>query len=156
MLDEKNDDYWMGLALNEAQYASDLGEIPVGAVIIKDGRLIGRGGNRVETLKDPTAHAEIIAIGAASQESGYERLNGATIYVTLEPCAMCAGAIVLARLGKLVYGAADSKTGACGSIYNICDDKRLNHQVEIISGICEYQCSLIIKKFFKSLRHNKK
>jgi len=143
---------WMSFALEEAEKARELGETPVGAVIVKDGRIIGRGGNRVETLKDPTAHAEIIAIGAAAEQTGYERLLDATIYVTLEPCTMCAGAIVLSRIPRLVYGAADPKTGACGSLYNICRDERLNHTVEVVNGIMEPECSALLKRFFREIR----
>ena len=152
MDNHKTSEYWMKYALNEAVKALELGETPVGAIIVKEGKIIGRGGNRVETLKDPTAHAEIIAIGAASEETGYERLVDSTMYVTLEPCPMCAGAIVLARIPRLFYSAADRKMGSCGSVYDICRDKRLNHQVEIISGIMEYECSIIMSEFFKSLR----
>ncbi len=140
---------WMKLAFDEAVKALELGEIPVGAVIVKDEKVIGRGGNRVETLKDPTAHAEIITIGAACGEIGYERLIDSIMYVTLEPCLMCAGAIVLARIPKLVFGVSDPKTGACGSIYDICSNSFLNHRVEAVSGIMEQECSDILKKFFK-------
>ena len=146
---------WMKLALSEAEKALELGEIPVGAVIVKDGKVIGRGGNRVETFKDPTAHAEMIAIGAACETTGYERLIDSILYVTLEPCTMCAGAIVLARIPRLVYGTADPKMGACGSIYNICRDSALNHQVEIITGVMEDECSAILSEFFRSLREKK-
>ena len=152
MDDYKAPEYWMKYAFAEAEKARELGEAPIGAVIVKDGRIIGRGSNRVETLKDPTAHAEIIAIGAASEETGYERLVDSALYVTLEPCLMCAGAIVLARIPRLFFGAFDPKMGACGSMYNICRDNRLNHQVEIISGIMERECSSIMSEFFKSLR----
>ena len=147
---------WMKRALAEAETAFELGEAPVGAVIVKDGVIIGRGGNRVETLKDPTAHAEILAIGAACEETGYERLVDTTMYVTLEPCPMCAGAIVLARIPRLVYGAADPKMGACGSIYDICGDGMLNHRVETVSGVLEQECSDILREFFRSLRKDNK
>ena len=156
MDDNKTPEYWMKYAFAEAEKAFELGEAPVGAVIVRDGGIIGRGGNRVETLKDPTAHAEIIAIGAAAEETGYERLIDSTMYVTLEPCPMCAGAIVLARIPELFFGASDPKMGACGSVYNLCRDERLNHQVEIISGIMERECSSIMSEFFKSLRTVKK
>ncbi|MBT4485804.1 MAG: nucleoside deaminase [Candidatus Latescibacteria bacterium] len=142
----------MRLAFEEAEKAYELGEIPVGAVIVKDDRVIGRGGNRVETLKDPTAHAEIIAIGAASDTTGYSRLVDATMYVTLEPCPMCAGAIVLARIPRLVYSVSDTQAGACGSVYDICRDGCLNHKVDVASGVMEQECSLILKNFFKSIR----
>lgn len=147
---------WMRLALEQAEKARALDEIPVGAVIVTDGRVLGKGYNRVETLKDPTAHAEIIAIGAAAEESGYERLVDSTMYVTLEPCPMCAGAIMLARIPRLVYGAVDPKTGACGSLYDICRDIRLNHKVEVVSGILESECSGILSDFFRSLRERRR
>ena len=146
----------MKLALAEAGKALENGEIPVGTVIVRDGKVIGRGGNRVEKLKDPTAHAEIIAIGAACEETGYERLIDSIMYVTLEPCPMCAGAIVLARIPKLVHGVSDPKAGACGSIYNICSDASLNHRVEVVSGIMEKECSGILREFFKTLRNREK
>lgn len=151
-----NDEYWMKLALAEAEKALEYGETPVGAVIVKEGRVIGRAGNRVETLKDPTAHAEILAIGAAAEATGYERLVDTTIYVTLEPCPMCAGAIVLARIPRLVYGAADPKMGACGSLFDICRDERLNHRVEVTSGVLEGNCGLMLRDFFRSLRDRRK
>ena len=153
MEDRHFDEYWMDLAFAEAEKAFDLGEIPVGAVIVKEDRVIGRGGNRVETLGDPTAHAEIIAIGAASETTGYERLLDAVMYVTLEPCPMCAGAIVLSRIPRLVYGAADPKMGACGSRYDICRDRTLNHVVEVSAGIMEEECSAILREFFRNLRN---
>jgi len=156
MIDFATHEKWMKYALEEAQKAFELDETPVGAVIVREGRIVGRGFNRVETFKDPTAHAEIIAIGAATQESGYERLDNTVIYVTLEPCPMCAGAIVLARIPMLVYGAVDPKTGACGSLYNICNDERLNHYVNVIPGILEHECSDILKNFFRSLRERKR
>ena len=152
MENERTDEQWMKLALGEAERAFELGETPVGAVIVRDGRIIGRGGNRVESLRDPTAHAEILAIGAAAEATGYERLVDATLYVTLEPCPMCAGAIVLARIPRLVFGAHDPKAGSCGSLYNICGDPRLNHTVEVISGVCAEEASSILKEFFRSLR----
>ena len=152
MEDRNNDEYWMKHAFAEAQKALELGETPVGVVIVKDGRVIGRSGNRVETLRDPTAHAEIIAIGAAAEATGYERLLEATMYVTLEPCPMCAGAIMLSRIPRLVYGAADPRMGACGSRYDICRDPTLNHGVEVSSGILEEECSGILREFFRNLR----
>ena len=142
----------MKFAFTEAEKAFELGESPVGAVIVKDGAIIGRGGNRVVTLKDPTAHAEIIAIGAAAETTGYERLIDCVMYVTLEPCPMCAGAIVLARIRGLVYGASDPKMGACGSLYNICHDSRLNHSVDVTAGVMEGESSTILNAFFRSLR----
>lgn len=155
------DDYtvhtrWMTAALEEAKKALAFDETPVGAVIVKDGKIIGRGYNRVETFTDPTAHAEIIAIGAAAEATGYERLEGCVMYVTLEPCPMCAGAIVLARIPTLVFGATDPKAGACGSLYDICRDGRMNHSVEVISGILETECSSLLKDFFKRIREKKR
>ena len=152
----RTDDYWMKIALAEAEKALELGETPVGAIIVKEGRIIGRGGNRVETLRDPTAHAEIIAIGAAAEATRYERLLDTTMYVTLEPCPMCSGAIVLARIPRLVYGATDPKMGACGSLYDVCRDPRLNHTVEVVSGVMRNECSFMLRDFFRTLRQGKK
>ena len=152
----RTDEHWMKAALAEAGRALELGETPVGAVIVKDGRIIGRGGNRVETLRDPTAHAEILAIGAAAEATGYERLLDTTIFVTLEPCPMCAGAIVLARIPRLVYGAPDPKAGACGSVYDICRDGRLNHTVEAVSGVLGEDCGFLLRDFFRALRSAKR
>ncbi len=143
---------WLRLALEEARSAGAAGDVPVGAVIVHDGVIIGRGQNRVERLRDPTAHAEMLAIREASASLGYERLAGATLYVTLEPCAMCAGAIVLARLERLVYGADDPKTGACGSLRDIVRDTRLNHQVAVTRGVLAETCSGLLKEFFKAKR----
>jgi len=142
----------MRLALAEAQKAFEEGEVPVGAVVVQEGRLLGRGHNRIERLKDPTAHAEMIAISAAAESLGHPRLNEAAIYVTIEPCPMCADAIVLARLKRLVYGARDPKAGACGSLYDITNDSRLNHKVEVVTGVLESECSQMLSDFFKMLR----
>ena len=143
---------WLRLAVEEARSAGAAGDVPVGAVIVHDGVVIGRGQNRVERLRDPTAHAEMLAIREASEALGYERLTGATLYVTLEPCAMCAGAIVLARLHSLVYGADDPKTGACGSLRDIVRDTRLNHQVVVTRGVLAETCSGLLKAFFRVKR----
>lgn len=150
------DEHWMKYALREAEKAYDLDEAPIGAVIVRDGAIVGRGYNQVVTLGDPTAHAEIIAIGAAAEQTGYERLTDCTMYVTLEPCPMCAGAIVLARLPRMVYGAPDPKMGACGSLYDICRDDRLNHRLEVISGVLETECGGFLKAFFRELRLRRK
>ncbi len=128
---------WMQLALREAERAYELGEVPIGAVVVKGGQLLGRGHNRVEQLKDPTAHAEILAVTAACEALGSKFLDGCTLYVTLEPCPMCAGALVWARLSRLVFGAFDEKAGAVGTLYNIPEDGRLNHRVEVVSGVEE-------------------
>jgi tRNA(adenine34) deaminase len=143
---------WMEYALKEAEQAYKRKETPIGAVIVHDNRIIGRGYNQIETLSDPTAHAEIIAITAAASQLGNHRLADCTMYVTLEPCAMCAGAIVLARIPTVVYGTADPKAGACGTLYNIVQDERLNHRVELVKGILESKCSAILKDFFAKLR----
>ena len=150
--DDGEHEGWLRLALEEARSAGAAGDVPVGAVIVHDGVVIGRGQNRVERMGDPTAHAEMLAIREASAALGYERLAGAAIYVTLEPCAMCAGAIVLARLDRLVYGAADPKTGACGSLRDIVRDPRLNHQVEVTGGVLAETCSTLLKDFFREKR----
>ncbi|MBM3262275.1 MAG: tRNA adenosine(34) deaminase TadA [candidate division Zixibacteria bacterium] len=144
---------WMRLAIEEAQAAAAKGEVPVGAVIVCDGRMLGRDQNRVLRQRDPTAHAEMLAIRAATQTLGYERLTGATLYATLEPCAMCAGAIVLARIGCLVYGADDAKTGACGSLRNIVQDARLNHRVKVVRGVLQPECAEMLRVFFREVRH---
>jgi len=147
------DDFWMRAALKQAEVAFDAGEVPVGAVVVHEGKIIGRGHNQTETLQDPTAHAEIVAIGAAANALGSWRLIDCTLYVTIEPCCMCAGAIVWARLSRLVYGAPDPKGGACGSLYNIVDDARLNHRVPITTGVCEDECGGYMKAFFHGLRN---
>lgn len=151
MLDA-NHEYWMELAFREAEKAYQAREVPVGAIVVYENRIIGRGHNQIEQLQDPTAHAEIIAITAAADYLSSRRLLDTVMYVTLEPCAMCAGAIVLARIPMLVFGTMDLKTGACGSVMNIVQEDRLNHRVSIVSGILENKCSMILKDFFKKLR----
>lgn len=146
------DELFMKEAILEAQKAFDLYEVPVGAVIVKDGNIIGRGHNLIETTKDATAHAEMIAIRDAAKNSGALRLSGCQLYVTTEPCAMCAGAIVLARIDKICIGTMDPKTGAAGSLMNILQDSRLNHFVEIETGVLEKECREKMKQFFKILR----
>ena len=143
---------WMKQALREAQRAFDADEVPVGAVIVYDGKIIGRGYNQIEQLKDPTAHAEMIAITAASNYLQSRRLEKCTLYVTMEPCPMCAGAIVLARIPMLVFGVFDLKAGACGSLYNITEDKRLNHTVHVVGGICDSESESLLKEFFSKVR----
>jgi tRNA(adenine34) deaminase len=143
---------WMEQALREAERAFEQDEVPVGAVVVKDGLVIGKGYNQNEQLKDPTAHAEIIAITAAANALGDKRLDGCTLYVTLEPCAMCAGAIVLARIPVLVFGAYDAKAGACGTLMNIVEDKRLNHRVHVIPGILDHKAADLLKGFFGAVR----
>jgi tRNA(adenine34) deaminase len=144
--------YYMKEALKEAEKAEKKDEVPVGCVIVKDGKIIARGHNLIRTKKNPAAHAEIVAIKKACKKLKNERLNGVTLYVNIEPCAMCAGAILLARIKTLIYGAADPKTGACGSVFTVINDKRNNHQVEIIKGVLEKECGEIVSNFFKNKR----
>jgi tRNA(adenine34) deaminase len=147
---------WMKEALKEAKKAFQKKEVPVGAVVVHENKVIGRGHNQIETLNDPTAHAEILAIGAASNYLNSWRLSGASIYATVEPCIMCAGAIQLARLDNLFFGASDPKKGGCGSLYNLLQDSRLNHQVRIFSGILEKDCQILLNQFFAEIRKIKK
>ncbi|MGB9935226.1 tRNA adenosine(34) deaminase TadA [Thermodesulfovibrio yellowstonii] len=141
-------------ALKEAEKAYEKGEIPVGALIVVNGEIISKAHNIKETTFDPTAHAEILAIREAARILGAWRLTDATLYVTKEPCIMCSGAIVNSRIKRLVYGCNDPKGGAVVSLYNILNDKRLNHQVEITNGILEEECRVILKRFFKELRED--
>jgi len=147
------DERWMESALREAEQAFQRKEVPIGAVIVKEGRIIGKGYNQTETLQDPTAHAEIIAITAAASWLGSRRLEECTLYVTLEPCAMCAGAIVQARIPRLVFGAPDPKAGACGTLYNLVQDQRLNHRVILLPGILEARSSAMLSEFFSKVRN---
>ncbi|OGU16289.1 MAG: tRNA-specific adenosine deaminase [Ignavibacteria bacterium GWB2_35_12] len=139
-------------AIKEARKCSKHEDVPIGTVVVLNNKIIGRGYNQVEKLKDPTAHAELIAIRKAIKYINYKHLINAILYVTLEPCPMCAGSIVLTRIKKVVYGASEPKTGACGSIYNIIQDKRLNHRCEVVKGVLEDECSQLIKDFFNKLR----
>lgn len=143
---------WMKMALREAEAAASEGEVPVGAVIVKDGRVIGRGRNRTEGAVDPTAHAEILAIGAAAEAVESWRLGGTTLYVTLEPCFMCAGAIVLARIERLVFGATDPKAGACVSLAGVVNDPRLNHRVDVLHGVLADEAGMLLSEFFRGKR----
>lgn len=147
-----DDRSWMREALAEAREAVRLGEVPVGAVIVRQGEVIGRGHNRREIDRDPLAHAELVAIAAAARRVGDWRLSGSTIYVTLEPCAMCAGALVNSRIDRLVYGAADPKAGYCGTLGDIARDPRLNHRLEVTSGVLEAECAAELQRFFADLR----
>jgi tRNA(adenine34) deaminase len=148
----QGEERWMEAALEEARAARDGGEVPVGAVAVLDGRILGRGRNRTLELQDPTAHAEMIALREAASSLGAWRLIGVTLYATLEPCAMCAGACVLARIDRLVYGAADPKAGMSGSLASIPDDPRLNHRVDIVSGVRAEECGDLLREFFRSRR----
>jgi len=157
MSDELNTDLkWMSYAIELASKAESQGEIPVGAVLVKDNQVIGEGWNQSITLNDPTAHAEVMAIRDAGQKVDNYRLVGSTLYVTLEPCPMCAGALVHSRIDKLVFGASDLKTGAAGSVMNIVTHKKLNHQLEVVAGVLQNQCSEAISAFFKKRRQQKK
>ena len=147
---------YMREALKEAEKALALEEVPIGAVVVKDGEIVGRGYNRRETDKDPTAHAEMIAIRQASEMLGGWRLHQCELYVTVEPCPMCAGAIVLSRIRKLYIGTADPKAGACGSLINIPQDGRFNHTVPMETGLLEGECREILQKFFAKLRETRK
>ncbi len=144
--------HWMEAALREAEEAFEESEVPVGAVIVKDDRIVGRGHNRVEQLKDPTAHAEMLAITAACTTLNTKYLRGCTLYVTLEPCPMCAGAIVWARVDRVVFGAFDEKAGAASTLYNILQDPRLNHRVEVISGVEADRAAALLQRFFRARR----
>ncbi|ARA93361.1 tRNA-specific adenosine deaminase [Rhodothermaceae bacterium RA] len=147
-----SDRRWMKLALREAERAFEAGEVPVGAVVVRGEEVVGRGRNMVEQLRDPTAHAELIAITAACETLGRKFLDGCTLYVTLEPCPMCAGAIVWARLDRLVFGAFDAKAGSASTLYNIPQDARLNHQVEILSGLESEASAALLRDFFRQRR----
>lgn len=143
---------WMRQALAEARAAAALGEVPVGAVVVRDGRVIGRGHNRRETDGDPLAHAEILALRQAAAATAGWRLLDAALVVTLEPCAMCAGALVNSRVGRLVYGAADPKAGFCGSLGDLVRDPRLNHRLEVVGGVLAEECGDLLRSFFARLR----
>lgn len=152
---DKSVNRYMEEALKEARKAAELEEVPVGAIIVKDDEIIGRGYNRTRTDADPTAHAEMTAIREAAAKLGSWRLTGCSMYVTLEPCSMCAGAIVWSRIDKLIIGAMDPKAGACGSVFNIPQEKRLNHYVEMETGIRGEECSSLLSDFFRELRESR-
>jgi tRNA(adenine34) deaminase len=146
------DEKYMRVAIAEARAALEHEDVPIGAVIVRDGVVIARAHNQRELLKDSTAHAEIIALTQASAAVGAWRLTACTAYVTLEPCVMCAGAFVLARIGRLVYGAMDPKAGACESLYRITEDERLNHRVPVVSGVLAEECGELLREFFRARR----
>ncbi|MCH7924430.1 MAG: nucleoside deaminase [Planctomycetes bacterium] len=148
----QDDERFMRAAIGEAQAAFDEGEVPIGAVIVRGGRIVGRGYNQREKLHDPTAHAEMIALTAAASAVGSWRLDDCTIYVTLEPCAMCAGALVLSRIQRLVYGPTDPKAGACESLYSIPTDERLNHCVDMTAGVLADEGAQLLREFFAHQR----
>jgi tRNA(adenine34) deaminase len=147
---------WMKITLREAMHAMEKDEVPVGAVIVHEGKIIGKGYNQVEQLNDPTAHAEMIAITAAAASLQTKWLEKCILYVTMEPCAMCAGAIVLARIPTVVFGAYDPKTGACGTLFNILEDRRLNHSAHVIGGVCDEESKRLLGEFFKKKRLKQK
>lgn len=151
-MDEANEYDLMGLALDEAKAAVAHGDVPVGALVVVDGRVVARRHNERERLGDPTAHAELLAIGDAAKATGSWRLEGATVIVSLEPCPMCAGALYQARIARLVFGATDMKAGACGSLYNIGSDPRLNHEFEVVQGLRADECGALLTDFFASRR----
>jgi len=152
MSNTKEDERYMRLAIEQAKIAEENGDVPIGAVIVYKNQIIGKAYNQRQQLQDPTAHAEIIALTQAAAFLESWRLNGCTMYVTLEPCPMCAGALVLARMDRLVYSCDDPKTGACKSLYNIVQDERLNHRLEVTSGVLKEQCSQQLQEFFTKRR----
>jgi tRNA(adenine34) deaminase len=143
---------WMALALAQAQAAALVDEVPVGAIVVCDGRVVARAHNRRELDQDPTAHAEILALRQAAAALGSWRLCGCTLYVTLEPCPMCAGALVHARVDALVYGCDDPKAGAVRTLYSLCEDSRLNHRLQVTSGVLAEECAAVLREFFAVLR----
>jgi tRNA(adenine34) deaminase len=151
-MERPDDRLWMTEALAAARRAAASGEVPIGAVVVREGEVLGRGYNRREIDGDPLAHAEILAIRQAAGTMGGWRLTGCTMYVTLEPCPMCAGALVASRIERLVYGAADPKAGYCGSLGNIVQDPRLNHRLEVTAGVLESESAELLRGFFASLR----
>jgi tRNA(adenine34) deaminase len=153
---EKNHDYWMARAISEAHKAGSKNEVPIGCIIIHEGTIVARGHNLRETSQDPAAHAELIAIRKAARKLGSWRLLDCTLYVTLEPCTMCMGAIILSRIPTVVFGCYDPKGGAAGSLYDLSNDPRLNHRVQLVSRIQEAECSRLLSSFFAELRARKK
>lgn len=150
------DSFFMHAALMQAHLAQELGEVPIGAVLVHEGEIIGQGYNTRETSQDPTTHAEMIAIRQAAAQLGSWRLLNCTLYVTLEPCVMCMGAMILARIPRLVYSCRDPKAGAVGSIYNLADDERFNHRVAVTEGVLGKECSALLSHFFQELRAAKR
>ncbi|WP_225073415.1 tRNA adenosine(34) deaminase TadA [Desulfuromonas sp. CSMB_57] len=154
--EQGQDQVFMAAALEEARAAARRGEVPIGAVVVKDGEVIGRGHNLRETSNDPTTHAEMIAIREAAARIGHWRLLDTTLYVTLEPCVMCMGAIILARIPRLVFGPRDPRAGAVGSIYDLSRDDRFNHRVAVTEGVLAEECAELLSGFFRQLRQEKK
>ncbi|WP_243293080.1 tRNA adenosine(34) deaminase TadA [Bacillus sp. FJAT-47783] len=150
------DDYYMGLAIEEAKRAEAIGEVPIGAILVMDDEVVARAHNLRETSQRSVAHAEVLVIDKACQKLGTWRLEKSTLYVTLEPCPMCAGAIVLSRVDRVVYGATDPKAGCAGTLMNLLSEERFNHQAEVVSGVRQEECSHLLSSFFKQLREKKK
>ena len=155
-MSEKSHEYWMLRAIAEARKAEAKDEVPIGCVIVRDGRIIARGHNLRETTQDPAAHAELIAIRKAARKLGSWRLLETTLYVTLEPCTMCMGAIILSRIPTVVFGCFDPKGGAAGSLYDLSNDPRLNHSVDMVPHILQERCSALLSEFFSALRERKR
>ncbi len=151
----EKDRFYMSIAIEEGKKAYSKGEVPIGAVLVIDGEVVSKAHNLREITQKTTSHAEIIAIEKANESVGFWRLENATLYVTTEPCVMCAGAILQARIKRLVYGTKDEKAGCVGSLYNLLDDNRFNHQVEIEEGVLKEECQKLLKDFFKDLRKSK-
>ena len=156
MSNKKEDQQFMQAAIESAKIAEENGDVPIGAIIVYQEQIIGKAYNQRQQLQDPTAHAEIIALTQAAAFVESWRLNGCTMYVTLEPCPMCAGALVLSRMDRLVYGCDDPKAGACKSLYNIVQDERLNHRLEVTSGVLQEQCRQQLQEFFSRRREENK
>ncbi|MFC0274870.1 tRNA adenosine(34) deaminase TadA [Metabacillus herbersteinensis] len=152
----KSDYYYMELAIEEAKKAEEIGEVPIGAILVSDGKVIAKAHNLREIEQRSIAHAEILAIDKACKKAGTWRLENATLYVTLEPCPMCAGAIVLSRIKRVVYGASDPKGGCAGTLMNLLQEERFNHQVEIAKGVLEIECGELLSTFFRKIREKKK
>lgn len=148
--------YYMSIALEEARKAAKKGEVPIGAVVVKDEKIIARAHNLRETDQSPTAHAEHLAMERAAEALGTWRLEGCTLYVTLEPCVMCAGTIVMSRVDTVVFGAMDPKGGCVGSLMNLVQDSRMNHRATVVTGVLAYSCGEVLRQFFKALRMQKK
>lgn len=155
-IDELSDEYYMNEAIKEARKAEVLAEVPIGAIVVIDGKIISRAHNLRESKQSAVAHAEILAIEQACQLVGSWRLENASLYVTLEPCAMCSGAIILSRIKRVVYGAADPKGGCAGTFMNLLQDERFNHQSEVTSGVLEEECGQLLSEFFRQLREKRK
>ncbi len=153
-MSENRDEYFMHLALEQAARAAAQDEVPIGAVLVRDGQVIGRGYNLTRRLQDATAHAEALTLRQAAESMGHWYFDSCTLYVTVEPCVMCAGMLVLGRMGRLVYGAREPKFGCCGSLYDLVRDRRFNHRVEVVEGVLAAESEKMLKAFFRELRQN--